>query len=279
MTDKFKKDLTAALVDNEIHDQELKRNLLKEIETNADLNYEFKVQALVKNIIKEKVHFLETPEKVQNKILKKIEPKEIYKTRNKSLFPFFFTRPAISFATVLIIITAVILLIMNRPAVIEPADFAIEQLGEHNMFVQANNNFKSIAEGKLSPQLLSSDPAEIKNFFRSSGVKYNTIIPQSVRWDLLGAVVSEDRGEKFAHHVYSNEEGEIVYIFQVDQEYIKTHEIINLTDDFIEFLELGNCYTTVKNNITTLMSQSNNIIYAVVSNAPVENITQTFCRI
>lgn len=279
MTDKNKIDLTAALVDNEINDQELKKKFLQEIEADADLNYEFRVQALVKNIIREKVQFKETPEKVRNKVLKKIQPKEVYNARNRSLFKGFFIRPALSFATIIIIVTAVILIIMNRPGIVEPADFAIEQLGEDNMFVQANNNFRSITEGKLAPQLMSSNPAEIKNFFRSSGVKYNTIIPESARWELLGAVVSEHRGEKFAHHVYSNADGEIVYIFQVDQSYLKTNEIINLTDDLISFLELGNCYTTVKNNITTLMAQSNSIIYAVVSNAPVENITQSFCRI
>lgn len=276
---KLSKDLTAALVDNELQDESLKKQLIKEMETDADLKYDYMVQSLVKNLIREKIRFQETPEKVRNKVLKKIQPKGFKNQADQFTFGGFFSRPAFSFATAIIIVVSVILILMNRPGGVEPADFALEQLGDDNMFVQANNNFQSIIEGRLAPQLISSDPQEIKNFFESSGVNYNTSIPESPRWELLGAVVSEDKGEKFAHHVYSNEDGELVYLFQVDQSYLQSHEILNITDDFLAYLEQGNCYTTVKDNVTTLMAKSDNIIYAVVSNAAVDDISQSFCSL
>lgn len=276
---KLSKDLTAALVDNELLDEVLKKQVIKAMETDANLKYDYMVQSLVKNLIREKVRFQETPEKVRKRVLKKIQPKELRSNSESSLFSGFLYKPAFSFATAIVIVIAVILILMNRPGIVEPADFALEQLGEDNMFVQANNNFQSIIEGRLVPQLISSDPQEIKNFFESSGVNYNTSIPESSRWELLGAVVSEDKGEKFAHHVYSNEDGELVYLFQVDQSYLQSHEILNLTDDFLAYLEQGNCYTTVKDNVTTLMAKSNNIIYAVVSNAAVDDISQSFCSL
>ncbi len=144
------KDLTSALVDNELHDEALKNQLVSQMETDADLRYDYMVQSLVKKLIKEKVRFHKTPNKVNKKVLKKIQPKEI---KSESGIPFFtglFSRPAFSFSTAIIIVLAVVLIIMNRPGIVEPKDFAIEQLGEDNMFVQARNNFQNIIEGRLT---------------------------------------------------------------------------------------------------------------------------------
>ncbi|MBS4035097.1 MAG: hypothetical protein KGZ85_11575 [Ignavibacterium sp.] len=275
----IRKDLTAALVDNEIIDESLKKQLVSKIETDVDLRYDYMVQNLVKTLIKEKVSYQSIPEKVKSKVLRKIQPKEIRVKSSSSFFAGFFSRPAISFATAILIVLAALLILINRSEVTQPKDFALEQLGEDNMFVQAKNNFRSILEGKLAPQLVSSDPSEVKNFFASSGVNYSTVVPEMRKWDLLGAVVSEDRGEKFAHHVYANSEGEIVYLFQVEESYLQTHEIIKLTDDLLSYLDNGNCYTTLNDDYSTLMSKSGNNIYAVVSNASLDDISQSFCAL
>ena len=155
----------------------------------------------------------------------------------------------------------------------------LEQLGEDNMFVRAKANFQNIIEGRLIPQLTSSNPEEIKNFFTSSGVKYSTLVPEIPGWDLIEAVVSEDRGKKFAHHVYANDEGQIVYLFQVEESYLRTDEIIQLTSELLSFLNQGNCYTAESDNYIILMAKADNNIYAVVSNASLEEISQNFCRI
>ncbi|HSL88342.1 MAG TPA: hypothetical protein VK870_03480 [Ignavibacteriaceae bacterium] len=275
----IRKDLTAALVDNELHDEVLKNQLVSQIETDSDLRYDYMVQNLVKTLIKDKVSYQAIPEKVKSKVLRKIQPKEVRVKSSSTFFAGFFSRPALSFATAILVILAALLILINRPEVSEPKDFALEQLGDDNMFVQAKNNFRSILEGKLAPQLVSSDPSEVKNFFVSSGVKYSTLVPYMTKWDLLGAVVSEDRGEKFAHHVYSNPEGEIVYLFQVEESYLQTHEIIKLTDDLLSYLDEGNCYTTLTDDYSTLMAKSGNNIYAVVSNASLEDISQSFCAL
>jgi hypothetical protein len=60
---------------------------------------------------------------------------------------------------------------------VEKKDFAVEQLGSKNMFVQAKSNFNAITTGKLLPQLTSQDADEIKNFFNNNGVKYSTLVP------------------------------------------------------------------------------------------------------
>lgn len=273
------KDMITALVDGEITDANVKQELFSKIESDKEFAIDFKMQTLVKNLIKEKVVFQKTPDKVKAKILKSIGSTTKVESVNKSFFSGLFEKPAFSFATAFVVVLAIVLIIINRPVDIENKDFAIEQLGSDNMFVQAQNNFNSILQGKLAPQLASSSADEIKNFFNDSGVKYSTSVPNVLDWNLLGAVVSEDKGEKFAHHVYVDKEGKLAYLFQVDESYLNSHEIISLSDDLIKYLDEGNCYTSVTDSSVTLFTKIENNICAVVSNANPKQVQELFCSI
>jgi len=271
-------DLIAALVDNEIRDESQKKEILNLIGLDKSLAIDFKVQMLVKNLVREKIKFQRTPDFVRERILKSITPKEVIKEKKRFFLTDLFEKPAFTFATAVVVVLAIVLILFNRPGTIESKDFAIEQMGSDNMFVQAKNNFKSIVEGKLSPQLNSANPEEIKNFFASKGVKYSTLVPSFTEWNLLGAVVSEDKGEKFAHHVYAGKKGEIIYLFQIDESYIYSHKIVSLSDDLIKYLDDGNCYTTTSNGMVTLLTKADNNICAIVSNASLSDIENNFCN-
>jgi hypothetical protein len=145
------------------------------------------------------------------------------------------------------------------------------------MFVQAKNNFNSITEGKLVPQFTSKNAEEIKNFFNEKGIKYSTLVPNLDNWILFGALVSEDQGEKFAHHVYVGKKGELAYLFQVDESYLNNHEIISLSEDLIKYLDEGNCYSYESEGSVTLFTKMDNNIWAIVSNGNPKEIENTFC--
>lgn len=273
------KDMITAFVDGEITDANLKQAIYSRIESDKDFAIEYKVQSLIKNLVKEKVVFQKTPIRVKAKILKSIGSQTNVQSEHKSFFSELFEKPAFSFATAFVVVLAIALILINRPADIENKNFAIEQLGNDNMFVQAQNNFNSIVQGKLAPQLASKSADEIKNFFSASGVKYSTFVPNILDWNLLGAVVSEDKGEKFAHHVYVDKEGKLAYLFQVDESYLYSHEIISLSDDLIKYLDDGNCYTSVTDNSVTLFTKVDNNICAVVSNANSKQVEELFCSL
>jgi len=273
------KDMITAFVDGEITDANLKQAIYSRIESDKDFAIEYKVQSLIKNLVKEKVVFQKTPTRVKAKILKSIGSQTNVQSEHKSFFSELFEKPAFSFATAFVVVLAIALILINRPANIENKNFAIEQLGNDNMFVQAQNNFNSIVQGKLAPQLASKSADEIKKFFSASGVKYSTSVPNILDWNLLGAVVSEDKGEKFAHHVYVDKEGKLAYLFQVDESYLYSHEIISLSDDLIKYLDDGNCYTSITDNSVTLFTKVDNNICAVVSNANPKQVEELFCSL
>ncbi len=275
----IKLDMIDAYIDGEIKDELLEKELLSKINSDKEFAVEYKVHSLVKNLIKEKVAYQQTPAKVRAKILKSIGSETIVKSERKSFFADLFERPSFSFATALVVVLAIALIIINRPGEVENKDFAVEQLGNKNMFVQAKNNFNAIATGKLLPQLTSQNADEIKNFFNNNGVKYSTLVPKVADWNLLGAVVSEDQGEKFAHHVYVGKKGELAYLFQVDESYLYDHEIISLSEDLIKYLDEGNCYSYESEGSVTLFTKLDNNICAIVSNANPKEIENLFCSL
>ena len=275
----MRKDYTAAFVDEEIQDELLRQDVKHRIDSDKDFAIDYKVQLLVKNLIREKVSHRHAPAKVRLKILKSIGAETKTEKSAGSFFTNIFEKPAFSFATVLVVVFAIALIIINRGGFIEKKDYALEQLGERNMFVQAQNNFNSILQGKLTPQLASSESKEILKFFHEKGVKYSTIVPDLSDWSIVGAVVSEDSGEKFAHHVYANKTGELAYLFQVDESYLYSHKIITLSDDLIQYLDDGNCYTTVKEGSVTLFKKLGANICAVVSNGNPSTVEKSFCSL
>lgn len=269
--------LITDLVDNEIKDELIKKEIEELCVNDSSLMFDFRVQKLMKNLVSEKCKTVKAPDALRKKILKQITPKT--ERKNLSFFENIFYRPSFAFGIILFITIVTLFYMSNKSTEVTQKIFALEQFGEDNMFVQAKNNFKSITEGKLAPQLVSDNPNQIDKFFKESGVKYSTKIPVYSEWGLLGAVVSEDKGEKFAHHVYANEEGKLVYIFQVDEVYLNKHKILNLTDDLIKYLSEGNCYRFSEENTTVILTKSDNKIFAVVTNEDSNKIDEYFCKI
>ena len=275
----MKLDMIDAYIDGEIKDELVKQEILSRIQNDNNFAIEYSVHSLIKNLVKEKLVYHQTPSKVRAKILKSIGSTTKVDSEKKSFFADLFERPSFSFATALVVVLAIALIIINRPGMVEKKDFAVEQLGSKNMFVQAKSNFNAITTGKLLPQLTSQNADEIKNFFNDNGVKYSTLVPNLADWNLLGAVVSEDQGEKFAHHVYVSKDGKLAYLFQVDESYLYNHEIISLSDDLIKYLDDGNCYSYESEGSVTMFTKLENNICAVVSNGNPKEIENLFCSL
>lgn len=277
-------ELITAYLDNEIRDESLKKEIKHLIDVDPDYKFEYQIQNLVKRIAQEKYKRQPAPEHLKRRILNQIaseitvqSPKES-SAKQVSFWAGLISKPAFSFATAIIIVISIILIIFNRTTQ-QPPVIAEDQLTPDNMFYQAENNFEAIIQGKLAPQIVADNPKEIQKYFESSGVRYSTLVPTFKEWKLLGAVVSEDKGEKFAHHVYAGEKGEIVYVFQVDESYLKSHDIISLNENLLEYLEQGNCYVKTENNKVVLFKKIDHNICAIVSNAPLQDVQNNFCSI
>lgn len=269
----------AALVDGEIKDAAEEEQLLVKIDKDPELKFEFFVQSSIKNLVSGRLAVSPSPESVRRKLEKNISPSGNSGILSKLLPEIYITKPVIAWGSTVVVILALFLILFNRPPQPVYKNFAVEQKGSTNMYVQAKHNFESILAGKLAPQLTSSNPAKIKEFFADQGVAYKTYVPEIKSWKLVGAVVSVDHGQKFAHHVYSTPDGKLVYLFQVDEAEIQKHNILSLTDDLVSYLNSGNCYEAMDGSLVTLLTRVKGNIFAVVSNSTPNEIENNLCQL
>jgi hypothetical protein len=269
----------AALADGEIKDAGEEKKLREKIDRDPELKFEFFIQTSVKNLVSDRLKISPAPAGVRKRLEKKISPGQHTGLLSKFLPEIFFNKPVIAWGSTIVLILAAALILLNRNPGTAFHNFALEQKGSTNMYVQAKNNFENILAGKLSPQFTSADPGKIKAFFAEQGVSYPTYIPEIKNWKLVGAVVSVDHGQKFAHHVYSTPDGKLVYLFQVNESEIKKHKFLSLTDDLISYLNSGHCYESTEGSFVTLLTKVKGNIFAVVSNGTPDEIENNLCQL
>jgi len=270
-------ELITALVDRELP-ADVESDLLIKIKSNADLLYDYKVQLLIKKIVKGCV-FRKTPAALKHQIINQIQTEREKKNSNFDFIYGIFRRPIYAFGSALAVITAIILLLFNPIQQNSGYNFGLEQRGQDNMFVQARGNFQSLLNGKLAPQITTTDAEEIKTFFETEGVKYKIIIPEIENYSLVGGVVSDEQSEKLAHNVYADNEGHLIYLFQVDESYLAKNGILKISDTLHSYLERGNCFTFSDSGVSTLMTKKGNNIFAIVSNVTKKKLESQFCNI
>ena len=147
---------------------------------------------------------------------------------------------------------------------ITAASLAVFHIGENNFCKQAYDNFHAIEKGSMTVQKVSANEQELKAFFAENGVKYPVFFPK-IDASLVGGVVSDYKGTKFAHFIYKVGE-KLIYAYEVPQDELNKHhlavhpramEIANKADWYWE-QEKGASNTMVlwklKSNICTIVT-------------------------
>lgn len=266
-----------ALVDGELVSEDKIAEAKSLIASRPEFKQEYEILLFTKSLVQKKCKFHSIPDKAKQKIIRKIKPVENQIPKSFQFLKHIFSKPAVAVSGALALVLIASIIILKQSPKPEINDLAIEQVGSNNMFVQAASNFDNILYGKLTPQLMTDNPENVRNFFSANGVKYATLIPQIKNWNILGAVVSEGYGEKFAHHVYANAEGKLVYLYQVDTSYVNKCEAVKLSNHLMEYIAKGNCYIYTSADCITLMKKMDNNICAIVSNASQSEIENIFC--
>ncbi|MCF8259220.1 MAG: hypothetical protein K9J12_00465 [Melioribacteraceae bacterium] len=225
-----------AVVDHEIADKKELADLEYLINNDDDFKYEYLVQNSVKNLLKNKSHKISTPSIVLENVEKSIFG-QTYQTDNKinwldRITDFLFT-PKYAFGAALIL---VLLIIFNLSSNLNSDEIFISQSGNNNAILQARDNYHKILAGELGVQFASDNPEAVSNYFQKSGVNYATIVPSFPKWNLLGGVVSDHDGIKLAHQAYASADGEVLYLYQIDQKYFKDKTVC-VSDDMNKYLE------------------------------------------
>ncbi len=256
-----------SLIDNEDLDENLKSSLLQKIDEDAEYNFEYNIQRSAKKVVQDRVRAIPAPDHLRARIINSIKPEvKSPKFSLQELFNPFINRPAAAITAAVIFTIAVIFFQFKGEV-----DFT-----ETDMFAQAEANFDDIMAGKLIPQKLCNSSKEVKDFFNNAGVKYATIVPEFPDWNILGAVVSNEHGEKLAHHVYTDNDGHVIYLYQVCEDQLSEEKLVQLSPYLLNKCKTKRFIKFTSDTHSTYLFLHNNNIFALVTNDDDSKIEQKF---
>lgn len=253
-------ELITALVDNELTEAEDKVPLLSFIKDNPQYSYNYQIQLLTKNLVIKHKNFVPAPEKLKRKINRKIKPGlPVYQKIFGNLVDL--NPPVYAYAAVAIILVGSLFWFTTF---MSSNHSNIEK--RNNFFLAAQNNFYSILDGKINPDIITSQPETLKTFFIKHGIEYNTQIPCFKDWTLLGGVVSTSNGEKYAHMLYSNKEGKFIYVFQVCEHYLNNSNSLFVTEELKQSIQKAKYFCEKNEKATTYLTKHEGNLFAIVTN-------------
>jgi|GEM_PF-962327 len=184
---------------------------------------EYDLERATKQITQTRLQFVETPPTVRAAILEKIKAEsrssiprvQWWRQAIQSFFPLFSNRhlmPAAGMAMIIMIIVGAALIF--HPFGTRNSQSTLEGIADENSEVlhQALDNFHDIQNGKMTVQLVSSEPTAVKAFFRDK-VNFDVDVHKLRNAVLIGAVYSEYKGAKLAHVMYKSGD-QIIYVYQ-----------------------------------------------------------------
>lgn len=199
---------------------------------------EFELERLTKRVVQNKLHFLSTPPPTSQRILSQIEraavPNES-SSRLTRMWEMPRLKPALAVVLVGVLAWAlfVSLPVKTRHLHTSPDD--------SNIMHQSFNYYDAVVEGRMVPQVASSDPTKVKAYF-ASAVSYDVKVPRMRNCTLVGGFLSNYGGKDLAHVVYKYDD-EIIYVHQVDMRTVLEGKTLTLPPHVLEQLLRTGWYT------------------------------------
>jgi hypothetical protein len=201
---------------------------------------EYEDELQTKTLIHRRIKIVQTPEALAASIVGQLgreeSSMELLRRPWSDIIGVLFARPLL-IASVGI---AVVVLIITQPAV-RFWETSSEPAADTDIIRQSLANYRAMLTGDIKPQLVSSEPANLKEFF--AGKTHFTIhVPEMKECTLLGGSLNDLGGEKVAHVMYRRDSG-IVYVYQVCREMAMKGEKLSLSGNVRDELQRRGWFT------------------------------------
>lgn len=291
-------DKITALVDDRIGNIHERESLLQQITADPGFEFEYNLQKYIKLTLRQRSPIIKTPDRLKTIILGQLNSSahaatahDIPLRRRTGLWKRFidtlladirysprhaglsyYSKYAFGTLTFVILFAFFVYpgIIGRRIGLLPSETGQASLILGSDMLEQARRNFSSILDGQLQPQILSSNEGTIRNFFRSQGVDYNTVVPEFKGWTLFGAVISENNGTKLAHHIYKDRGGKIIYFYQASEACLKKKKILSIDGTHMRTLDSGKYCSMSDNGRYMLVWKRSGNICVAVSNEPLD---------
>lgn len=268
----------AAFIDNELTDKREKARIEEMAGADPGIRFDLEVQQLIKKIIISELGIKPVPEKLRNKLRRKIYSEYRYAPGSLSPLKSKNSKPVYSYSILLIVLLAIVLLIFNLPLTDE---FRVNSAGdseENSLIHYAERNFDSYINTGIYSVYDSDNIEEIKSYLKSEGIKSTILIPSITGWRAAGAFITDAGNEKLPNYIYRSHSGKTLYILLVEKTKLNNYQTLTLTDDLLNRLEEDSCLSYTDTSFVTVLSMKNNNVLIAVSDASQSEIEKIVCN-
>lgn len=170
--------------------------------------FEYEAEAATKSVVRLRARRERTPDDVARRVIGQIGRTGFYggSWRFLEFFRKPYVKPAFGFALAFV----AVILFLKSPSTNSPISQA--SLVPNDVILQSLLNHRAVLEGKIKPQVVSSEPAQLESLFAQI-TDYSVHLPHMKNCRLVGGVQNEYDGTKLAHLVYQRDT-DIVYVYQ-----------------------------------------------------------------
>ncbi len=291
-------ELITSYIDNQISDSETKKQIEELLANNQKLNAKYCSEILTRNSYRTRFPEVELPQETYQRVISSIDSiiagAQKKNTTSGSLantqndFPSFwqslkeaFTEkfigvPRYAFAIIAFVIIGGLVVFSGGKKTKNPYILAGT---ESSIMVQAVKSFNKVLKGDVKPHLSSSNAAEIEKYVMEKA-HFQPYVPEIENYQLSGVVCNEYHGHQLAHLLYTDANGQLIYILQVPKTALQKSDMELHEDVHKEIIKAKYymCDEVDDNDCTMTLWFKENNLCASMTTMPKQEMVAAFIR-
>jgi hypothetical protein len=232
-------------------------------------------QIFVKSFLDEHLNLQQVRDAVYFRIIKKFAPDHKSEIKKKNIGE---KRGLVAVSTIAMFILIAILILISKPSALSPKEIAAEQFGEDNIFARLKNNHSLFMEGKFNGDIVFGNEEYLSKYFESSGFENKPVFFNYKSWKIESGFTTDFNGEKLANYFYKNADDKYLYVYQVPLFLVEEKKVLKLSENLLEFLYSGKCFSNRKGETVYLLKKSGENIFGYAINKQYRDLLVEICK-
>ena len=257
------------MADGEYIDPKVKQELESRLESDPELSVALYIQTAMKNILHYRSEALHTeaPAELRLSIVNGIRAQQLQapkQIKSVSFIESFWNAldPIVSVLSPKFVIPTVLAIFMagymymseqvQTESVVSPnpSMLKVVHAESNNICSQTYTSFRAYKNGDLKPQIITTNQEKLSSFFAENGVKYTVHYPK-IDAELIGGIVSQEKGTTFAHFIYKVGD-HIIYAYEVPEGLVD-NQTLSVNPRAMEIVNKADWYWEKENGASNTM--------------------------
>ncbi|MCH7772900.1 MAG: RNA polymerase sigma factor [Bacteroidetes bacterium] len=236
---------------------------------------EIDAQIFIKSFLDEHLKLQRVRDTILYRIIKIIAPNQKDEIKKKNIGE---KRGLVVVSTIAMFILIAILIIISKPPALSPKEIAAEQFGEDNILIQLTNNHSLFSEGKFTRDMVFGDEEYLSKYLESSGFENKPVFFSYKAWEIESCSTTEFNGKILANYFYKNVDDKYLYVYQVPLSFVEEKNILKLSENLLDFLNSGKCFSNRKGETVYLLKKSGENIFGYAINKQNRDLMVEICK-